>query len=209
MAETKMAWRSLILFKCNAAWNRHIDERCHITRTKWYIRAADASSFQTFGISAPVYQTSKLDRSIDRSIDKPWLREENNSPLGERNFASMFSFPVTRPTRLRFPRFPTCTLFLFFARLLPQEREETLGRWELKLKNRSPRRPLWTRSTWTTLFSFFCYTLLDTSMAFISLFWITLRTFVNLIHKLYLNYTNRRRKSSVWTKMSFVWFIKI
>lgn len=97
MAETKLAWRSLILFKCNAAWNRHIDERCHITRTKWYIRAADASSFQTFGISAPVYQTSKLDRSIDRSIDKPRPREENNSPLGERNFASMFSFPVTRP----------------------------------------------------------------------------------------------------------------
>lgn len=107
-------------------------------------------------------------RSIDRSIDKPRPREENNSPLGERNFASMFSFPVTRPTRLRFPRFPTCTLFLFFARLLlPQEREETLGRWELKLKNRSPRRPLWTRSTWTTLFSFFCYTLLGISMAFI------------------------------------------
>lgn len=123
---------------------------------------------------------SSIDRSIDRSInhglEKRIIRPSANETL-PRCFLSLL-----RDRRLRFPRFPTCTLFLFFARLLlPQEREETLGRWELKLKNRSPRRPLWTRSTWTTLFSFFCYTLLGTSMAFISLFWITLRT--NLIHK--------------------------
>lgn len=137
MAERKMAWRSLILFKCNAAWNRYIDERCHITWTN-DISAGMQTSFQTFRISVRVYQTgSSIDRSYDRSRpNKPRPREENNSPLGERTLPRCF-LSLLRDRRLRFPRF--CILFLFFARLFfPQEREET-WRWELKLRNRSLR----------------------------------------------------------------------
>lgn len=137
MAERKMAWRSLILFKCNTAWNRYIDERCHITWTN-DISAGMQTSFQTFRISVRVYQTgSSIDLSYDRSgPNKPRPREENNSPLGERTLPRCF-LSLLRDRRLRFPRFPTCILFLFFARLFfPQEREET-WRWELKLRNRS------------------------------------------------------------------------
>lgn len=61
-------------------------------------------------ISVRVYQTGS---SIDRSFDKPRPREENNSPLGERNFTPMFSFPVTRP-QTSFPAVSNVYLVLVF-----------------------------------------------------------------------------------------------
>lgn len=118
-----MAWRSLILFKCNAAWNRSIDERCHITNGRMIYRqgCVIVPPFRLEYLCASIKPEARsMDReSINHGLEKRIIRPSANELL-PRCFLSLF-----RGRRLRFPR---CTLLLFFARLFfPPGRNVAVG----------------------------------------------------------------------------------
>lgn len=147
-----MAWRSLILFKCNAAWNRYIDERCHITNGRMIYIGRDASwsHHRLEYLCASIKPEARsIDReSINHGLEKRIIRPSTNELL-PRCFLSLF-----RGCRLRFPRFPTVYLALVFRpSFLPPGKGRNLA---VGMEVEESLRSLWIRSTWTTSF---CYVL--------------------------------------------------